>query len=108
MQAGFYTMELTTPELTQNLLLAGAVISFSVTALGALWRLRAGIRNDLRAIVQDEMTPVIATQGDHSERLDSHQRRLNDSDRQISFLRERTAGLESAVFKRPPITEEDA
>lgn len=100
-------MSLTTPEITQYLLMAGAAIGL----LGGLWGVlkgaRAGLRSDLRAIVREENQPLHQTQTSHGERISNLEAEHSAMKRTQGFLLQRSAGLEAKVFDRPPILEED-
>jgi len=95
-----------TPTLTQFFQLAGAALGFFLLIAGALWRIGKGIRTDIRSTVTELVKPIADAQADQSSRLELHMLHLQSHDRALGFLRERTAGLESAVFRRPPITDE--
>ena len=96
-----------TPTLTQFFQLAGAALGFFILIAGALWRIGKGIRSDIRNTVTELIKPIADQQTSHGLTLEAHQAHLNSHDRALAFIRERTAGLESAVFKRPPITEDE-
>jgi hypothetical protein len=100
-------LSLDTPTLTQFFQLGGAALGFFLLIAGALWRIGKGIRSDIRSTVTELIKPIAEAQESHASRLEMHMLHLQRHDAAIGFIRERTAGLESAVFKRPPITEEE-
>jgi len=100
-------MGLTTPEITQYLLMGGAAIGLLASLWGVLKGARAGLRTDLRAIVREENQPIHETQNHHGEsivRIETEQAGIKKT---VGFLLQRTAGLEAKTFDRPPILEED-
>ena len=100
-------LALDAPTLTQFFQLAAAALGFFVLISTVLWRIGKGIRSDVRNTVTELVKPIADAQENHGSRIELHMLHLQSHDRAIGFLRERTAGLESAVFKRPPITEEE-
>lgn len=80
----------------------GAVATMIVTSV-CLWAWRQ-LKNQFIAGHEENKKTLAAILNQTQETNGQ----VREHTRAIGFLRERTAGLESAVFHRPPITEEES
>ena len=100
-------MQINAPELTALINLLIAVVVFGSVVGGGLWKLRAAQRKDMTNIVETGLAPLKsslqAVQNDVTTTMNS----VNAHEREIGKLKERSAALEGAVFKRPVILEDE-
>jgi len=100
-------MQIDTPQLTQILQLFVVALTFASIVGGLLWKASNKIDANTRQTVKDEIKPLADGHANHSARLERHASTLRRHTRSITFLKERTAGLEAKTYDRAPITEAD-
>lgn len=100
-------MTISPPELTSVINLLIAVGIFASVVSGLLWKLRQWQRNDVKSIVDEALTPLSKSVETLLEDVAEIKSTVKGHEGEIGVLRERTASLEGAVFKRPPIREDN-